>query len=122
MDDALTFGPEQVPLSVLDLAPVPDGGNAGEALRATTDLARHAERLGFRRFWVAEHHNMPGIASSAPPVLIGHIADATTTMRVGSGGVMLTTMVFDPADRLRSFELVAALARTPSAEGLGLTS
>jgi luciferase family oxidoreductase group 1 len=85
----LTFGPESVPLSVLDLAPVPDGGNAGDALRATIDLARHAERLGFRRFWVAEHHNMPGIASSAPPVLIGHIADATTTLRVGSGGVML---------------------------------
>jgi len=72
VDDALTFGPEQVPLSVLDLAPVPDGGSAGDALRATIDLARHAERLGFRRFWVAEHHNMPGIASSAPPVLIGH--------------------------------------------------
>src|SRR6202166_1029033 len=89
VDDALTFGSEQVPLSVLDLAPVPDGGNAGDALRATIDLARHAERLGFHRFWVAEHHNMPGIASSAPPVLIGHIADATTTMRVGSGGVML---------------------------------
>jgi luciferase family oxidoreductase group 1 len=86
---ALTFGPESVPLSILDLAPVPDGGNAGDALRATIDLARHAERLGFRRFWVAEHHNMPGIASSAPPVLIGHLADATTTLRVGSGGVML---------------------------------
>jgi luciferase family oxidoreductase group 1 len=85
----LTFGPRQVPLSVLDLAPVPDGGNAGDALRATIDLAREAERLGFRRFWVAEHHNMPGIASSAPPVLIGHIADATRTIRVGSGGVML---------------------------------
>jgi len=93
VDDALTFGPEQVPLAVLDLAPVPDGGNAGDALRATIDLARHAERLGFRRFWVAEHHNMPGIASSAPPVLIGHIADATTTMRVGSGGVMLPNHV-----------------------------
>ena len=93
VDDTLTFGPEQVPLSVLDLAPVTDGGNAGDALRATIDLARHAERLGFRRFWVAEHHNMPGIASSAPPVLIGHIADATTTMRVGSGGVMLPNHV-----------------------------
>ena len=90
---ALAFGPESVPLSVLDLAPVPDGGNAGDALRATIDLARHVERLGFHRFWVAEHHNMPGIASSAPPVLIGHIADATTTMRVGSGGVMLPNHV-----------------------------
>ena len=93
MDDALTFGAEQVPLSVLDLAPVPDGGNAGDALRATVDLAQHVERLGYRRFWVAEHHNMPGIASSAPPVLIGHIADATTTLRVGSGGVMLPNHV-----------------------------
>ena len=92
-DTALTFGPRAVPLSVLDLAPVPDGGTAGDALRATIDLARHAERLGFRRFWVAEHHNMPGIASSAPSVLIGHIADATTTMRVGSGGVMLPNHV-----------------------------
>jgi len=92
-DTALTFGPRAVPLSVLDLAPVPDGGTAGDALRATIDLARHAERLGFLRFWVAEHHNMPGIASSAPPVLIGHIADATATMRVGSGGVMLPNHV-----------------------------
>ena len=92
-DTALTFGPRAVPLSVLDLAPVPDGGTAAQALRATIDLARHAERLGYRRFWVAEHHNMPGIASSAPPVLIGHIADATTTMRVGSGGVMLPNHV-----------------------------
>jgi luciferase family oxidoreductase group 1 len=89
----LTFGPGRVPLSVLDLAPVPDGGTAGEALRATVDLAQRAERLGFRRFWVAEHHNMPGIASSAPPVLIGHIADATASIRVGSGGVMLPNHV-----------------------------
>jgi len=77
------------PLSVLDLAPIPDGGSAGEALRATTELARRTESLGFTRFWVAEHHGMPGIASSSPPVLIGHIADATETIRVGSGGVML---------------------------------
>jgi luciferase family oxidoreductase group 1 len=89
----LTFGPGSVPVSVLDLAPVPDGGDAGDALRATIELARHAERLGFRRFWVAEHHNMPGIASSAPAVLIGHIADATGTIRVGSGGVMLPNHV-----------------------------
>ncbi|HEY6314814.1 MAG TPA: LLM class flavin-dependent oxidoreductase [Streptosporangiaceae bacterium] len=93
VDDALTFGPAAVPLSVLDLAPVPEGGNAGDALRATIDLARRAERLGFRRFWVAEHHNMPGIASSAPAVLIGHIADATDIIRVGSGGVMLPNHV-----------------------------
>jgi luciferase family oxidoreductase group 1 len=86
---ALTFGPRQVPLSVLDTAPVPENGDPASALRATIDLARHAERLGYHRYWVAEHHNMPGIASSTPPVLISHIAEATSTMRVGSGGVML---------------------------------
>jgi luciferase family oxidoreductase group 1 len=78
-----------VPLSILDLAPVPAGSTPAEALRATIDLAQHAEKLGYHRFWVAEHHNMPGIASSAPPVLIGHIASATDSIRVGSGGVML---------------------------------
>ncbi len=78
-----------VPLSVLDLAPIPAGSTAGQALRATIALAREVERLGFTRFWVAEHHGMPGVASSSPPVLIGHIADATTRIRVGSGGVML---------------------------------
>ncbi|HEX8005198.1 MAG TPA: LLM class flavin-dependent oxidoreductase [Trebonia sp.] len=77
------------PLSVLDLAPVPSGSTPGKALRATIALAREAERLGYTRFWVAEHHGMPGIASSSPPVLIGHIADATSAIRVGSGGVML---------------------------------
>lgn len=78
-----------VPLSVLDLAPVPTGSSVGEALRASIDLARHVERLGFTRFWVAEHHNMPGIASSSPPVLMAHVAAATDRIRVGSGGVML---------------------------------
>jgi luciferase family oxidoreductase group 1 len=78
-----------VPLGVLDLAPIPEGSTAGAALRATIDLARKAEGLGFTRFWVAEHHGMPGIASSSPPVLIGHIASATRAIRVGSGGVML---------------------------------
>jgi luciferase family oxidoreductase group 1 len=78
-----------VPLSVLDLAPVPTGASPGDALRATIDLAQHVERLGFRRFWVAEHHNMPGVASSAPPVLVGHVAAMTSRIRVGSGGVML---------------------------------
>jgi len=82
-----------VPLSVLDLAPIPDGGTAGDALRATIELAKRAEDLGYQRFWVAEHHNMPGIASSAPPVLIGHLADATSRIHVGSGGVMLPNHV-----------------------------
>jgi luciferase family oxidoreductase group 1 len=81
--------PFTLPLSVLDVAPVPDNSSVGPALRATIDLARLVERLGFRRFWVAEHHNMPGVASSAPAVLVGQIAAATSTIRVGSGGVML---------------------------------
>jgi luciferase family oxidoreductase group 1 len=78
-----------VPLSVLDLAPLARDGSATDALRATTTLARRVEELGYKRFWVAEHHNMPSIASSAPAVLIAHLAGATTTIRVGSGGVML---------------------------------
>lgn len=78
-----------LPLSVLDLAPVQTGASTGEALRHTTELARSTEQLGYRRFWVAEHHNMPAIASSAPAVLIAHLAAATSTIRLGSGGVML---------------------------------
>jgi luciferase family oxidoreductase group 1 len=78
-----------VPLSVLDLSPVAAGTTPGQALRQTTELARRAEELGYRRIWVAEHHNMPAIASSAPAVLIAHLAAATSTIRVGSGGVML---------------------------------
>ena len=78
-----------VPLSVLDLSPVAAGTTAGQALRQTTELARRTEELGYQRFWVAEHHNMPAIASSAPAVLIAHLAAATSRIRVGSGGVML---------------------------------
>jgi luciferase family oxidoreductase group 1 len=78
-----------VPISVLDLAPIGSGHRPGDALRGSIDLAVHAERWGYRRHWVAEHHNMPGVASSAPAVLIAHLASATTTIRVGSGGVML---------------------------------
>jgi luciferase family oxidoreductase group 1 len=73
----------------LELSPVTAGGTARDALTNTIALAKHVEHLGYRRFWLAEHHNMPGIASSAPAVLIGHVAAATTTLRVGSGGVML---------------------------------
>ncbi len=78
-----------VPLSVLDLAPVSDGSTPADALRNSLDLARHIEALGYTRHWVAEHHNMPGIASSSPAVLLAHIASVTSTIRVGSGGVML---------------------------------
>jgi luciferase family oxidoreductase group 1 len=77
------------PLSVLDLSPVPEGSSAGDALRNSADLARHAETLGFGRFWMAEHHNMPGIASAATAVALAHVAAATETIRVGAGGVML---------------------------------
>ncbi|MFY9925386.1 MAG: LLM class flavin-dependent oxidoreductase [Opitutaceae bacterium] len=78
-----------VPVSVLDLAPIVQGGTASESLARTLDLARHAERWGFRRYWLAEHHNMPGIASAATAVVVGHVAAGTTTIRVGSGGIML---------------------------------
>ncbi|HUZ26434.1 MAG TPA: LLM class flavin-dependent oxidoreductase [Streptosporangiaceae bacterium] len=78
-----------VPLSVLDASPVAAGASASQALHRTTAAAQRAEELGYHRFWVAEHHNMPAIASSAPAVLIAHLAAATSTIRVGSGGVML---------------------------------
>src|SRR3990170_4037903 len=78
-----------VPLSVLDLAPITEGSDAAAALRNSLDLARHAERWGYRRFWVAEHHNMPGIASAATAVVIAHVAQGTHTIRVGAGGIML---------------------------------
>jgi luciferase family oxidoreductase group 1 len=78
-----------IPLSVLDVAPVGQGSTPGDALRASGEFAAAAERLGYQRFWVAEHHNMPGIASSAPAVLLAHVAAVTSSIRVGSGGVML---------------------------------
>lgn len=76
-------------LSVLDLAPVLEGGDPSQSLANSLDLARHAEKLGYRRYWLAEHHNMPGIASAATAVVIGYIAGGTNTIRVGAGGVML---------------------------------
>ncbi len=81
--------PGMVPLSVLDLSPVPEGADAGQALRNSLDLARHAEALGYRRFWMAEHHNMPGIASAATAVALAHVAAGTRRIRVGAGGIML---------------------------------
>jgi len=76
-------------LSVLDLAPITEGSNATQALHNSRDLAQHAERLGYHRFWLAEHHNMPGIASSATAVAIGYVAGGTSSIRVGAGGIML---------------------------------
>jgi luciferase family oxidoreductase group 1 len=77
------------PLSILDLAPIVEGGDAARALRSSLDLARHAERWGYHRFWLAEHHGMPGVASAATAVVIGHVAAGTRTIRVGAGGIML---------------------------------
>ena len=78
-----------VPLSVLDLAPIVRGGTAAGALRNALDLAQHAERWGYRRIWFAEHHNMPGVASAATSIVIGHVAAGTSRIRVGAGGIML---------------------------------
>jgi luciferase family oxidoreductase group 1 len=78
-----------IPLSVLDLAPVPEGSDAGQALRNSLDLARAAERLGYKRFWMAEHHSMPGIASAATSVALAYVGAGTSTIRLGAGGVML---------------------------------
>ena len=78
-----------IPLSILDLSPVTEGSDTGQALRNSIDLARHAEALGYRRFWMAEHHNMPGIASAATAVALAHAAVATRSIRIGAGGIML---------------------------------
>lgn len=78
-----------VPLSVLDLAPIVEGSDARQAFLNSRDLARHAEQLGYRRFWMAEHHSMPGIASAATAVALGYVAEGTSTIRIGAGGIML---------------------------------
>ncbi len=78
-----------IPFSVLDLSPILEGSNAAQSFRNTTDLAQRAEACGYHRYWLAEHHGMPGIASAATAVLIGHVAGATSTIRVGAGGIML---------------------------------
>jgi luciferase family oxidoreductase group 1 len=78
-----------VPLSVLDLSPITEGGDAGQSLRNSLDLARHVETLGYRRYWMAEHHNLPGIASAATAVALAHVAAGTSRIRIGAGGIML---------------------------------
>src|SRR5690242_12663410 len=78
-----------VPLSVLDLSPITEGSDAGQALRNSLDLARHVEALGYRRYWMAEHHNLPGIASAATAVALAHVAGGTRHIRIGAGGIML---------------------------------
>ncbi len=76
-------------LSILDLSPIVEGGDAGQALRNSRDLAAHADRWGYRRFWMAEHHNMAGVASAATSVALGFVAEGTTNIRIGAGGIML---------------------------------
>jgi luciferase family oxidoreductase group 1 len=78
-----------IPLSVLDLSPIVEGGDAAQSFRHSLDLAQHAERWGYRRFWLAEHHSMPGIASAATSIVIAHVAAGTKSIRVGAGGIML---------------------------------
>jgi luciferase family oxidoreductase group 1 len=78
-----------IPLSVLDLSPILEGGDAGQALRNSVDLARHVEALGYRRYWMAEHHNLPGIASAATAVVLAHVGAGTHSIRIGAGGIML---------------------------------
>jgi luciferase family oxidoreductase group 1 len=78
-----------IPLSVLDLSPIVDGGDAGQSLRNSADLARHVEGLGYKRFWMAEHHSMPGIASAATAVALAFVGTHTSTIRIGAGGIML---------------------------------
>lgn len=116
---------DTVALSVLDLCPVSDGSNPAEALANTLDLAPRIERLGYRRHWVAEHHNMPGIASSAPAVLLAHIAQVTSTIRIGSGGVMLPNHAplavaeqFGMLEALHPGRVDLGLGRAPGTDGI----
>jgi luciferase family oxidoreductase group 1 len=117
--------PAPLRLSVLDLSPIPYGGTAADALASTVELARLAEARGYARFWVAEHHNTSGLASATPAVLIAHVAAATSTVRVGSGGVMLPN--HSPLAVAESFRLLEALhpgridlgiGRAPGTDGL----
>jgi luciferase family oxidoreductase group 1 len=103
-------------LSVLDLSPIPSGSTAGDALRNTIDLARHAEALGLRRYWLAEHHNAGGLACPAPEIMIGQVAAATRTIRVGSGGIMLPNHT--PLKVAETFRVLHALF--PGRVDLGL--
>src|SRR2546430_3143177 len=83
------YNRSMVPLSILDLSPIVEGGDAGQSLRNSLDLARHVEALGYRRYWMAEHHNLPGIASAATAVALAHVAAGTSHIRIGAGGIML---------------------------------
>ncbi|WP_404456512.1 LLM class flavin-dependent oxidoreductase [Virgibacillus necropolis] len=123
MNVPLTKRFNHIPLSVLDLAPINEGSNPGQSFKNSVELAQHVENWGFNRFWLAEHHNMPGIASSATSVIIGHIAGATKEIRVGSGGVMLpnhATLViaeqFGTLETLYSGRIDLGLGRAPGSD------
>ncbi len=105
------------PLSILDLTPIPTGSTAGDALRDAVELAVLADRLGYERVWYAEHHNSPGLASGAPEIMIGHVADQTSAIRVGAGGVMLPNHA--PLKIAETFRLLAALHPDRIDLGLG---
>ncbi|WP_330949099.1 LLM class flavin-dependent oxidoreductase [Virgibacillus sp. MG-45] len=116
---------KEIPLSILDLVPVLEGSDARTSFQNSVDLAQHAENWGYNRFWVAEHHNNPGIASSATSVVIGHIAGATNTIRVGSGGVMLPNHAaliiaeqFGTLDSLYPGRIDLGLGRAPGTDQL----
>ncbi len=114
-----------IPISILDLAPIVEGGTAAQALRNAADLARHAERWGFARYWLAEHHNMPGIASAATSIAIAHVAAATSSIRVGAGGIMLPNHAplviaeqFGTLDALHPGRIDLGLGRAPGTDPL----
>jgi luciferase family oxidoreductase group 1 len=113
----------QIPFSVLDLSPIVEGSTAADSFRDTLDLARRVEQLGFKRFWLAEHHNMPGIASAATAVLIAYVAAGTTTIRLGAGGVMLPNHAplviaeqFGTLESLYSGRIDLGLGRAPGSD------
>src|SRR6267154_2647145 len=94
-------------LNILDQCPIPEGSDAGDALRNTLELAKSADRLGYGRYWLAEHHGTPGLACNSPEVMIGPVAAATSSIRVGSGGVMLPH--YSPLKVAESFTMLSAL-------------
>ena len=115
----------RVPVGVLDVSPVVEGATSSDALHATIDLARHVDRLGYHRYWLAEHHGMDGIASAAPEVLIGHVAAATRNLRVGAGGIMLpnhaplkVAEVFRVLEALHPGRIDLGLGRAPGTDAV----
>lgn len=114
-----------IPRSILDLAPIVEGGSASQALRNTIDLAQHAERWNYNRYWLAEHHNMPGIASAATAVVIAYVAGATQRIRLGSGGVMLPNHAplviaeqFGTLEALYPARIDLGVGRAPGTDGM----